>query len=194
MATDAQIGTPSTKLIVIRGNSGSGKSSIARQLQLRHGRGCALVEQDYLRRIVLRERDRPGGLAPALIATTVRFALDHRYHVIVEGILHTGKYADMITSICAAHRGRTAVFYLDVSLEETLRRHATRPQAAQFSADDMRGWYRPRDVLGIDGEHIVAETSPLEDTITLIAAAVDLPLTGRDDDPQDRPQVPQKVW
>jgi len=31
------------------------------------------VEQDYLRRIVLRERDKPGGVAPALIGHTVRF-------------------------------------------------------------------------------------------------------------------------
>jgi hypothetical protein len=78
------IGSAHTKLVVIRGNSGSGKSSIARELRLRYGRGCALVEQDYLRRIVLRERDKPGGLAPSLIAHTVRFALDHDYHVILE--------------------------------------------------------------------------------------------------------------
>jgi predicted kinase len=76
MPNESPIGTPSTVLIVIRGNSGSGKSSIARQLQRRHGRGCALIEQDYLRRIVLRERDKPGGIAPALIEQTVRFALE----------------------------------------------------------------------------------------------------------------------
>jgi uridine kinase len=35
-----------TKLIVIRGNSGSGKSSVAREVRHRYGRGCALVEQD----------------------------------------------------------------------------------------------------------------------------------------------------
>lgn len=29
----------------------------------RYGRGCALVEQDYLRRIVLGERDVEGGIA-----------------------------------------------------------------------------------------------------------------------------------
>jgi uridine kinase len=44
-------------LVVIRGNSGSGKSTVTRELRHRYGRGCALVEQDYLRRMVLRERD-----------------------------------------------------------------------------------------------------------------------------------------
>jgi predicted kinase len=175
-------GSNSTILVVIRGNSGSGKSSIARQLQLRHGRGCAWVEQDYLRRIVLRERDKPGGLAPALIEQTVRTALDHGYHVVLDGILHAGKYAPTLTSLCRDHRGRTTVFYLDVSLTETLRRHQTRPQASQFSAADMRGWYLTRDLLGISGEHVLPETTGLDDAVNLIAAAAGLPLDGRDDD------------
>lgn len=97
-------GSPDTVLVCIRGNSGSGKSSIARELRHRHGRGCALVEQDYLRRIVLRERDKPGGVAPALIEQTVRFALDHGYHVVLEGILYTGRYRDMLTTATGGGR------------------------------------------------------------------------------------------
>jgi hypothetical protein len=85
-------GTPETRLVVIRGNSGSGKSTVARRLRLGYGRGCALAEQDYLRRIVLRERDGPGGIAPALIEQTVRFALDHGYHAVLEGILLRDRY------------------------------------------------------------------------------------------------------
>jgi adenylate kinase family enzyme len=175
MPSEARTGSLHTKLIVIRGNSGSGKSSIARQLQLRHGRGCALVEQDYLRRIVLRERDKPGGVASALIEHTVRFALDHDYHVILEGILHTGKYADMIASLWRAHTGQTFFYYLDVSLDETLRRHQTRPQASQFTADDMRAWYNPHDVLGFGHEHVLPETTSVDEAIMFIAASAGLP-------------------
>jgi predicted kinase len=173
-------GTPETRLIVIRGNSGSGKSTIARRLQRGHGRGCALVEQDYLRRIVLRERDLPGGIAPALIEQTVRFALDHGYHAVLEGILFRDKYGAMLTALRSAHRGRTSVFYLDVSLEETLRRHTTRPQAAEFTPAEMRGWYTPGDLLGFDDEQVVPESSTLEATVARIAATADLPLLGRD--------------
>ncbi|MFF1875871.1 kinase, partial [Kitasatospora herbaricolor] len=36
------------KLIVLRGNSGSGKSTVARELRRMLGDGVALVEQDYL--------------------------------------------------------------------------------------------------------------------------------------------------
>lgn len=165
------VGSDRTKLVVIRGNSGSGKSTIARQLQLRHGPGCALVEQDYLRRIVLRERDTPRGLAPDLIAHTVRFALDHGLNVILEGILHSAKYGDMVRTLIRAHRGRTSVFYLDVSLAETLHRHEGRPQVADFSGDDMRGWYNDRDVLGVDGEHVLPEATTMEAATSLIASA-----------------------
>lgn len=182
MVDIAPAGSPETVLICIRGNSGSGKSSIARELRRRHGRGCALVEQDYLRRILLRERDQPGGVAPALIEQTVRFALDHGYHVILEGILHTARHRHVLASLRAGHRGRTLFVYLDVSLEETLRRHATRPQAAQFTADDMRGWYAHRDILGYDDELILPETTVLDDAATLVAAAVGLPQDGRNPD------------
>ena len=54
-------GTQSTKLIVLRGNSASGKTSVATGIRNRHGRGIAIVSQDNLRRTVLRERDTPDG-------------------------------------------------------------------------------------------------------------------------------------
>jgi predicted kinase len=175
-------GSDSTILVVIRGNSGSGKSTIARRLQVGHGRGCAWVEQDHLRRILLRERDLPGGLAPVLIGQTVRTALDHGYHVVLEGILHAGRYGPVLTDLCRDHRGRTAVFYLDVSLAETLRRHGTRPQRDHFGETDMRGWYTGRDLLGVADEHVVPETTGLDEAVALIAATAGLHLDGRDDD------------
>ena len=161
-------------LVVIRGNSGSGKSTVARELRLRYGRGCALVEQDYLRRQVLRERDLPGGLAPAFITHTVTFLLANRYHVVLDGIFSAGKYGRALDELRRVHRGPTFFFYLDVSLEETLRRHGTRPQATEFTEDQMRGWYRPKDLLGFAGEQLIPEASTTEETLTFIAAATGL--------------------
>jgi predicted kinase len=122
--------------MIIRGNSGSGKSSVARMLRARAGRGVALLEQDYMRRVLLRERDQPGGAAPALIDHTARYCLDHGYDVVLEGILAASHHAAMLSGLVRAHRGSSFVFYLDVSFEETLRRHATRPQASEFSGED----------------------------------------------------------
>ena len=163
-------GTSATRLIVLRGNSGSGKTTVARAVRARYGQGCALVEQDYLRRIVLRERDVDGGIAPALIAHTARFALDHGYHVVLEGILARVRYGAMLTDLCHAHRGRTTVFYLDIPWEETLRRHATRLQSCEFGEAEMREWFLPRDLLGIEGERIIDQGLTTEETIELVAA------------------------
>lgn len=49
------VGSPRTRLVILRGDSASGKSTIAQRLRERLGRGVAWVEQDYLRRTVLRE-------------------------------------------------------------------------------------------------------------------------------------------
>jgi predicted kinase len=84
--SDADRITPA-RLIVIRGNSASGKSAVAAEIRRRHGRGLAIVGQDTLRRHVLAERDVPGGANIDLIDLTARFALDRGFHVIVEGIL-----------------------------------------------------------------------------------------------------------
>ncbi len=175
MSTDPTgTGSPTTKLIIIRGNSGSGKSTIAKRLQRRYGRGCALIEQDYLRRIILRERDEPGGIAPDFINHAARFALDHGYHVILEGILHLERYQPMLDDLRTAHRGPTYAFYLDISFDETLRRHATRPQASEFTPDQMRDWYIHRDLLENPDEFVVDESSSEDETTTFIVRTTGL--------------------
>jgi predicted kinase len=157
-------------LIVIRGNSGSGKSTIARALRLRLGRGCALVEQDYVRRVLLREHESvQAPIAAELIGLNARFALDHGYHTIVEGILDRRRYGPMLADVIGRHRGPTFVYYLEVSFEETLRRHETRPQASDFTGAQMRDWYQPRDTLDLPGEVIIPERSTIEETIALIS-------------------------
>lgn len=101
------VGTEETRLVVLRGNSASGKSSVADGLRERFGRDLALVGQDNLRRIMLRERDRPGAANIGLIDLTARYALDAGFHVVVEGILYADRYGDMLTELRADHRGPT---------------------------------------------------------------------------------------
>jgi predicted kinase len=152
-------------LVVLRGNSGSGKTSTAMALRARLGRGLALVQQDVMRRMVLKERDVPRGANIGLISMTTRYALDHGYDVILAGIMHAERYADMLCALVADHRGHTVFYYFDVSFAETLRRHATRPEAREFGVEDMRGWYRDRDLLSFVEERIITESAGLEDTV-----------------------------
>lgn len=66
--------------------------------------------------------------------------------------------------LAAAHRGTTDFYYLDVSWDETLRRHATRPQSAEFGPEHMRSWYQHHDLLGLSDEHLIHEASALDHT------------------------------
>jgi hypothetical protein len=158
------------RLIVIRGNSASGKSAVAAELRRGHGRGLAIVSQDNLRRQVLRERDVPGGANIDLIDLTARFALDRGFNVIVEGILYADHYGPMLTALIADHAGRSRAYCLDVPWAETLRRHATKPQAAEYGEREMRAWYRERDLLPGGIEQVISDWSSLDETVRRIMA------------------------
>ncbi|MFI8166120.1 AAA family ATPase [Streptomyces sp. NPDC085931] len=176
------VGTEETRLVVLRGNSASGKSSVAAGLREKFGRGLALVEQDNLRRVVLRERDRPGAANIGLIDLTARYALDAGYHVVIEGILYADHYGGMLTRLRADHRGPTHAYYLDVPFEETLARHATKPIADAVDETELRDWYRPRDLLPGRLETVIGAGSALHETVARIMSdtgLAHLPATDR---------------
>jgi hypothetical protein len=80
----------------------------------------------------------------------------------------------MLTALKSDHVGRSFFYYLDVSIDETLRRHNTRPQAAEFGSEDMRSWYRYRDLLSAIREQVIPERSTLRQTIDHIVAETGL--------------------
>ncbi|MFI0242050.1 kinase [Streptomyces sp. NPDC016845] len=165
------MGTDDTRLIVIRGNSASGKSSVAAGLRESFGRNLAIVGQDNLRRTVLRERDRPGGANIGLIDLTARYALDNGFHVVVEGILYADRYGTMIQELVHAHRGVSRCYYLDVPYEETLLRHATKHDATylrEVTPDHLSDWYREKDLLPDGLETVIGTDSTLNDTVRRI--------------------------
>jgi predicted kinase len=169
------VGSDQTRLIVLRGNSGSGKSTVARALREAYGgRGVACVSQDLIRRVILREKDRPSGVNIGLIGQVARYSLDHGYHVILDGIFYADRYEATLAAVSRDHRGLSRFYYLDISMHESLRRHATRPQAAEFGPGDMRAWYRPRDLPTGIREHVIPESSTLQETTALILADTQL--------------------
>ncbi|WP_198655591.1 kinase [Streptomyces geranii] len=162
------VGTEETRLVVLRGNSASGKSSVAAGIRDRFGRGLAVVGQDNLRRMVLRERDRPGAANIGLIDLTARYALDAGYHVVVEGILYADHYGDMLARLLADHRGPTHVYYLHVPFEQTLVRHSAKPIASEVSEPQLRDWYRELDLLSGGTETVIGADSTLRETVDRI--------------------------
>lgn len=116
----------------------------------------------------MREHDVPDGENIGLIAHTVRYCASIGNNVIVEGILVAKHYRDMLREVLTEHRGPTHVFYLDVPLEETLRRHRARPLGAEVSADKFREWYVQSDTLGVPGEVVLDGTASQQVTLGVI--------------------------
>lgn len=168
-------GSPETRLIIIRGNSASGKTTAAWEIRDRYGRGLAIVSQDVLRRDILRVRDEPVNPAIGLIDLTARYALDHGYHVVVEGIMSYASYGEMLTNLVADHLGRSACFYYDIPFDETIQRHRTKPTADEYGADLMAEWYRERDLIPALHEHIFDPSVSLDEAVRAMMTAVGLP-------------------
>ncbi|MFI6757481.1 kinase [Rhodococcus sp. BL-253-APC-6A1W] len=141
-------------LVVIRGDSGSGKSTVARAVQYRFGKAeCAVVAQDNVRRTILREHDEAGGFNIDLIEMIARECMARGRVTIVEGILDTDRYAGMLERLATA--ANRALFYtFSLTYKQTLARHATRPEASEFTPEDMRGWYRGHQPLPFADETV----------------------------------------
>ena len=154
------------RLIVVRGNSGSGKSSVVEEIRARYGRGIAYIEQDYVRRTVFQELDELDAANIELIGLMARHALARGFHTVVEGILPAVRYGGMLAQLHREYGGH--FYYLDIPFEETVRRHATRDKATAFTADDMVAWYRLRDLLDEPRETVIDETSSLGATVQQI--------------------------
>lgn len=160
----AATGSAETRLIIIRGNSGSGKSTLAQNIRAARPRGVAILGHDQLRREILHVRDHPGALSVDYIDLSARFALDRGLHVVIEGILHSESYGEMLTQLRNDHRGRTCCYRYDLGLEETLRRHRTKTLVHDVSESRVQSWYRSDDPVLSLGE------VPLDATVTLESA------------------------
>lgn len=155
-----------TLLIVLRGNSGSGKSSVAQALREHVGYGLAWVEQDHIRRVMLREHDIAGGKNIELIELNVRYALGAGYHTVLEGILNAERYGVMLERLHRDFGGHW--YYFDLPFEETARRHATKALASVVDETTLHSWYKPRDLLDFVAEGIILPDSTLGQTVARI--------------------------
>lgn len=134
-------------LVIIRGNSGSGKSYLARKLQMYYGtENCFLIQQDVVRRDILHTHDHAGNLAIKLIGKMIEFGLEYYPVTIVEGILRKDVYSNMLHNAVIKNKGTSLIFYLDLSFEKTLllNLHKANP----FSEKILRQWWQEKDYLG----------------------------------------------
>ncbi len=159
-------------LIVLRGNSGSGKSTIAHALQQHFGSGTLLIDQDVVRRNMLAVKDRPRNLSIELIRQIALYGNGKCEVVIVEGILIAEGYGAMLKEVIEAFKNRAVVYYFDLPFEETVIRHETREKRHRFGEDSLKLWWNPKDFLQVENEKAITETMSEEQILNMITQDV----------------------
>lgn len=131
-------------LVIIRGNSGSGKTYLADKLQQHYGYdNCLLLHQDVIRREILHADDHFGTPAVELINSMVEFGMEHYLVTILEGILREDVYGAMLKKCQLQYD--TLTYYLNVSFETTLQRDAMKKHP--FGKEKLQKWWREADYL-----------------------------------------------
>lgn len=156
------------KLIMIRGNSGSGKSTVARMLQKRLGRGTLYIPQDVVRRELLWVKDRPKNKAIALLEEMIRFGHQNCEYTILEGILYSEDYQELFQTAKECFGLQIHAYYYDLPFEETLARHMTKPNRNEFGENEMKEWYLARDFITTIPEKIITGEQSAEAVVEMI--------------------------
>ena len=162
-----------TKLIILRGQSGSGKSTVAKKLQKISQKPTFIVEQDYY----MNERISPSidiessarkSLQMTLIICNVLKLLDKGYDCIVEGNFSNSAYQTMFDELFKQHPSNNFMYYYNISFKESLRRHNTRDKKHAFGTDEMKKWYFETSAYGHSFEKIIPEEYSMNQTIDMI--------------------------
>ena len=131
------------KIIILRGNSGSGKTTVARALQKKFGYNTMMISQDEIRRNILWVKDGVDTKALPLMIELMKYGYEHCDVVILEGIMYDEWYSPLFKLANELYGSNVYAYYFDLSFEETVRRHNTRNR--EFGEKDMRRWWREKD-------------------------------------------------
>ncbi|HSX30725.1 MAG TPA: AAA family ATPase [Candidatus Saccharimonadales bacterium] len=156
------------KLIVLRGPSGAGKSTVARALHEALPGLVVLIEQDHYREVMLRPKGAAKEMRLEMMRLDVELALKHNATVILEGILSVEPHKEFFEALFAHHPTDNYMFYFDISLEETVKRHGTRSKSELFGEAELKEWYVFAQRSDYPFEQIVPETLTTEQTVARI--------------------------
>lgn len=157
-----------TKLIILRGNSGSGKTTTAKALQKKIGHGTMLISQDVVRREMLYVKDGPDTEASQLLNELVLYGKKHCNIIILEGILNSKWYRRLFENLNHEFDNQIFAYYFDIPFDETLNLHKQKSNAHEFGEKEMRKWWNEKDLLGIIPEVYIHKESSLDEIIDII--------------------------
>lgn len=157
-----------SKLIIIRGNSGSGKTSVAKALQHKLGRNTMLISQDVIRRDMLNVKDGVDTKALPLMKELLLYGRNNCDYVILEGILNASWYQSLFELATQEFKEALFTYYYDIPFEETVARHQTKSNSGEFNEIDMKRWWIEKDFINFISEKAITKDMKLDDTIEFI--------------------------
>ena len=157
-----------SKLLILRGNSGSGKTTIAKELQRHFGRNTMLISQDVIRRDMLWVKDGESTEAIPLMKELLAYGIKHSDIVILEGIMYADWYKPLFELAIRLCGTEVYAYYFDLPFEETLKRHQTKPNCNEFGEEAMRNWWREKDFSDVLRERIITSEKEIQDIVTEI--------------------------
>ena len=159
------VGDAMKRLIVLRGNSGSGKTTIAKEIQKRLGNNTMLISQDVIRRDMLKVKDGENNQAIPLMKELLIYGRNNCDVVILEGIMYSTWYSSLFDLANNLYGASIYAYYFDLPFDETLRRHKTKPNCQEFGEEAMREWWCEKDYSNALHENTITKEKTIEEVV-----------------------------
>ncbi|GEP65302.1 hypothetical protein CBE01nite_30700 [Clostridium beijerinckii] len=156
------------KLIILRGNSGSGKTTTGKALQKKFGQNTMLISQDVVRRDILFAKDGSNQKVGELIFELVLYGKSHCNIVILEGILNSKWYKKLFQDLSDEFNNQIFAYYFDIPFEETLNRHKQKSNSHEFGEKEMREWWNEKDLSDAISEVCLHKELSLNEIVNII--------------------------
>jgi adenylate kinase family enzyme len=163
------------KFIVIRGPSGAGKTTVSKMLQAAYPERSLLLHEDSIRFMFSNWKEPSHTATKELMVAMVLSGLASGFDVIYEGISNIKTYAEYFQRIFDTHPNDNYFFYLDIDFDESIKRHDTRPEKAEFGINEMKKWREYATPTGFTCETIIPQESSAEATVASILKALVTP-------------------
>lgn len=157
-----------SKLVIMRGNSGSGKTTVAKGLQKKLGHGTMLISQDVVRREMLYVKDGEKPKVEELLFQLAMYGKNNCDVVILEGILNSKWYNNLFERLLKEFENNIFAYYFDIPFEETLERHKQKPNAHEFGEAEMREWWHEKDLLQCIPETLLGQELEKDEIVNMM--------------------------
>ena len=166
------------KLIVIRGATGSGKSSVANYLHNNLEADSVLLPQDVFKIDIAKDNPLLHQAVLNALEESAKEFLAVESVVIVEGVLSKKHWHDMINRLAANNESH--IFFLSASLETSIKRASQRDKSSILSENDVRQFHPKSIPMGLLNEVIIdVDNTTVEVVAKIIAQNCSLEIKNR---------------